>query len=120
MRRTTTRTKLHRPGGRDRRYRRIARFLMGGVALAALYFVGHGLLPPRAAERTTATISTGQPVPYRAIPALLTQARSHDPLLHLPHARWYLRIRHGHARLIVFDRAPFRAGGSAIGASGGR
>ncbi len=101
--------------------RPIARYLVGAVALTALYLVGHGLLPQQTQQRTIPAMRAGQPVLYRAVPALLARARAHDPLLRLPHARWYLRVRHGHAQVIVIDHAPLRAGGdSAIDAGGGR
>ncbi len=96
------------------------RYLGGGLALAVLALAGHGLLPLPAPDRSTPAIPAGQPVPDRQVPTLLAQARAHDPLLRLPHARWFIRVRHGRAQVIVVDHAPLRAGGSAIGAGGGR
>lgn len=95
--------------------RRLRRYLFGGVAFAALYLVGYGLLSHHTEQRTIAPGPTGFPVSYRLIPALLEQARSHDPLLRLPHARWFIRLRHGHVKVIVIDRAPLHASGSVSG-----
>src|SRR5579875_3314466 len=97
---------------RTRRQRRIVPYLGGGLALAALYLAGHEFLPQHAQERPTPAIPARQPVPDRRVPVLLTQARAHDPLLRLPHARWFIRVRHGRAQLVVVDHAPLRAGGN--------
>jgi len=109
-----------RRAGRARRQRRIARYLGGGLALAALSMAGHGLLPQHALQRPTVAIPTGQPVPDRQVPALLARARAHDPLLRLPHARWFIRVRHDRPQVIVVDHAPLRDGGSVTGTGGGR
>lgn len=107
--------------GRARRKRRIARYLGGGLALAALVLTGRGLLPQHTQDRPAPTISVGQPVPDRQVPALLTQARAHDPLLRLPHARWFIRVHHGHTQFVVVDHVPpGGAGGSVTGTGGGR
>lgn len=120
MSRTAKQTKPGR-SGQTREQRHIAWYVLGGTALAALYLAGHGLLPQDMRERTTSTIPAGQPVSYRAVPALLARARVHDPLLRLPHARWFIRVRHGRAQFVVVDHAPLQTGGgSPIGAGGGR
>jgi len=109
-----------RQSGKARQHRYIAQYLMGAVALAALYLAGHGLLPPHIQERLTPAIPAGQPVPDRQVPALLAHAHAHDPLLRLPHARWFIRVRHGHDQVIVVERAPLQGSGStAVGTGRG-
>lgn len=119
MSRTATRVRLRRSAS-AREQRLLARYVLNAMALAVLYLMGHGLLSHHAAERIPSLRSAGQPVPYRTVPALLAQVRAHDPLLRLPHARWYLRVRHGHVQIIVVDRASLSGGGSATGARGGQ
>jgi hypothetical protein len=43
--------------------------------------------------------------PYSQIPALLTQARTQAAPLALPHAHWFVRVRHGRAKVVVQDGA---------------
>ncbi len=116
---TATRSRPRRLGIARRR-RHIARYLLGGVALTALYLVGHGLLPQHTQDRPAPAIPAGQPVPDRQMPALLAQARARDPLLRLPHAHWFIRAHQGHVQIVVDDHAPRRDGGSVTGTEGGR
>lgn len=110
-----------RRAGRARRQRRIARYLGGGLALAALSVAGRGFLPQHTQQRPTVAIPAGQPVLDRQVPALLARARVQDPLLRLPHARWFIRIRHGRPQVIVVEHALLQgAGGSVTGTGGGR
>ncbi len=119
MNRTAMQTTPRRVG-RARRQRRIVRYLGGGLALAALSLAGRGLLPQHAQNRPTPAIPVGQPVSDRQVPALLAQARAHDPLLRLPHARWFIRVRHDHAQLVVIDHASLRGGGGSVTGTGER
>ena len=117
----TTERATPRRVGRARRQRRIVCYLGGGLALAALSLAGRGLLTQNARERQTPAIPVAQPMPDRQISTLLAQARAHDPQLRLPHARWFIRIRHGHAQLVVVDHASLQgSGGSVIGTGGER
>ncbi len=59
-------------------------------------------------------VGTEQPVPYRRILTLLAQARSRDPLLRLPYARWFIRVQHGHAQIVVVDHAAMHSGKTSI------
>jgi len=120
MSRTTGRATL-RGAARARRQRRIVRYLGGSLALAAFFLAGRGLLPQHAQDRPTPATPVGQPVTDRQVPALLMQARAHDPLLQLPHARWFIRVRHGRTQFVVVDHMPLGgAGGSVTGTGGGR
>lgn len=95
--------------------------LMGGATLAAFFWMGHGLTPQPTQGHATPAGTAGQPIPSRHVPALLAVARAHDPLLRLPHARWFVRVRHGHAQVIVVDHAlPQRDGGTVVGTGRGR
>lgn len=117
----TTERATPRRVGRARRQRRIVCYLGGGLTLAALSLAGRGLLTQHAQDRPTPAIPAAQSVSDRQAPALLAQARAHDPQLRLPHARWFIRIRHGHAQLVVVDHASLRgSGGSVTGTGGGR
>lgn len=104
-----------RRGSRARQQRYIACSLLGAVVLAALSLMGYGLLPPRIQDRPTPVIPVGQPVSNRQVAALLAQAQAHDPLLRLPHARWFIRVRHGHDQVIVVDHAPLQDGSTGAG-----
>src|SRR5579875_442577 len=109
MSRTATQSARRRVD-RARRQRRIARCLLAAMGLAALYLLGQGLLPAHPQERLSPAWPATSTMPYRRVPALLAQARAHDPLLRLPHARWFIRVHHGHAQLIVVDHAPLQDG----------
>lgn len=114
MSRMAART-VPRRSSKARQHRYIAPYLMGAVALAALYLAGHGLLPPHIQDRLTPAIPAGQPVPDRQVPALLAHAHAHDPLLQLPHARWFIRVRRGHDQVIVVEHTPLQdSGGTAV------
>lgn len=88
--------------------------LMGGATLAAFFWMGHGLTPQPTQGHATPAGTAGQSIPYRRVPALLAVARAHDPLLRLPHARWFVRVRHGQAQVIVVDHAPPQRGGGIV------
>lgn len=102
-----------------RRWQRSVWYIVGALALVALYLVGHGLLPQRAQDHVTPAMPSGQPVAYHRVPTLLRRARTHDPLLRLPHARWFIRIRHGHERVIVVDSASLHGRDSTVVGTGG-
>jgi len=103
-----------RRSGKARQHRYIAPYLMGAMALTALYLAEHGLLPRRIQDHPTPAIPV-QAVSDRQVPALLAQARAHDSLLRLPHARWFIRVRHGHDQVIVVDHAPLQDGSTGAG-----
>lgn len=89
------------------RVRLIPRFVICGAVLAALVLVGRGVMWSNPSQHHSQSLPRQHilPLPYRSVPALLAQARAHDPLLRLPHARWFIRVQHGQARLIVVDHA---------------
>lgn len=121
MSRAIPRTAQRRPG-QARGQRRIVVCLAGGALLAALSFAGHGLAQ-RHAQTPTPAARMGQPAayPYHRVPALLAQARTHDPVLRLPHARWFIRVRHGHAQVVVVDHMlPQHGGGTIVGRGSGQ
>lgn len=103
----------------NRKHRPIGWYPLGGTAFAGLYLVAYGLWPQTVPGRATSATRAGQSVPDREVPVLLAQARNHNPLLRLPHAHWFIRIRHGHAQIVAVDHAPLRSKASATGARGG-
>ncbi len=102
------------------RRRRIAVCLTGGALLAALSVAGHGLAQRPAQGHTAPAVRVDQPAtyPYRRVPALLARSQAHDPLLRLPHARWFIRVRHGHAQVVVVDHAPPQTSGATVVGTG--
>lgn len=83
--------------------RLVSWYVIGGSVLATLMLVGCGVLWPALSKRHLHTIGHHQMLSYQRVPALFAQARAHDPLLRLPHARWFIRVQHGHTQLIVVD-----------------
>jgi len=92
---------------------------MGGVLLSILSLAGHEL-----AQHATGHMQPAVPVrslvPYGQIPALLAQARIHNPTLNLPHAHWFIRVRHGHEWVVVDDRTLPHGGSSNVGTGRGQ
>jgi len=119
MSRAIPRTAKRRPG-QARGQRRIAVCLTGGALLAALSVAGHGLAQRHTQRRTAPPAPAAQPVPYpyHGVLALLARSQAHDPLLRLPHARWFIRVSHGHAQVVVVDHAPLQRDGGTVGGTG--
>jgi len=100
---------------------RIAQYLAGGAVLTVLYLAGHGLLSHHAKGGTAPAGLTGQLTPYSRVSTLLAHARAHDPALGLPHAHWFIRVRHGHAQVVVVDHSRSQeAGTTRAGHGSGR
>jgi len=110
---TTART-LPRRRGAGRWKGRVIHYVAGGAILAALSLAGYGLAHPRAQGNVRRIVGTEQPVPYRRIPTLLARAQATDPLLRLPHARWFIRVRHGREQIVVVDHAAMQSGKTSI------
>jgi len=116
--RVAPQTRLRRPD-LARRMGRIAQYLAGGAALAALCLAGHDLLPRHTQGGARPAVLTGQFIPTSQVSALLTHARAHDPALRLPHAHWFIRIRHGHPQVVVIEHATGQGAGGTRTAQGG-
>jgi hypothetical protein len=110
---TTARMRPRRPGV-ARWKGHVIHYVVGGVILAALSLAGYGLAHPRAQGNMRRIVGTEQPVPYRRIPTLLARAQATDPLLRLPHARWFIRVRHGREQIVVVDHAAMQSGKTSI------
>lgn len=82
---------VQRPGA-------VRRIAIGAViVVVGSSLIVHGVNQPGASM-------TPQPhgvVAYSDVPRLLAQARTRDPRLRLPHARWFIRVVHGQARIVV-------------------
>lgn len=114
-----SRTRLRR-SSTARRQRSITPYLVGGLVLVALYVAGNGVVWLPVQNRQPSSAPMGQTNPYRQIPTLLAHARAHYPALNLPHARWFIRVRHGHVQIVVVDHAALqREGGALIGTGKG-
>jgi hypothetical protein len=75
------------------------------IMLLALALAGGTTLLLWPLSAPTPTQSPTHLQPYSQIPALLTQARTRAAPLALPHAHWFVRVRHGHAKVVVQDGA---------------
>jgi len=113
MRKPVSRIDQHRPRTNQRR-QPIALCLIGGATLAALFWLGNGTARQPARRHVTPAVPPGQPVPYHRVPALLAGARPHDPLLRLPHARWFIRVRRSHVQVVVVDRVAGQGDGGTL------